>query len=344
MLSKVTRVCLVAACLWAIADACWGLEHSWFLYLHRALAPLSFMLFLAVGVVAFCFESLRRKDIVLVWFLMLVACGAPILRSILCSSPTATVAEARAPSLRVLNFNILGHTDRSQQIVDEIARHQPDIVTLQEVNHELAHALQKSLLKTYPCQQLDPAPGSWGMGILAKELCSAVTFPTNDAWVGRPQLVQVERPGKLPVLVMNIHAVHPHVYFSPVPCCGRVEGITDTVRARETSIENLLKTSRNLKSSSVILAGDLNSTMRNTVYEIIRSTGMGDSWLELHGFTSGATWPGREFTGTKLLEWLLRIDFVFHCAALRPVRATLLPANLGSDHRGLLVEFSERPA
>jgi len=341
MLSKIALFCFVVVCGWAIADASLGLEHSWVLYLHRVLAPLSFAFVFLAGLVVFSFKGFRKRCIIFIWALALLTCFAPLARSFylfpVASGPVAT-SNAR---LRVLNFNALGYTDLAAQLIAEIERQQPDIITLQEVNPKLAHALQTKLSLTYPCQQLDPAEGSSGMGILARESCSPVSFSTHDAWVGKPQLVQVSRPGKRPVLVINIHAVHPHAYFKPVMCCSAVTGLTDTVRARETSIDNILAARRTVDASAVIIAGDLNSTMRNTVYEKVRSAGFGDSWLTVRGPISGGTWPSLDVTGSSFLQWLLRIDFVFHCAALRPVSAELLPEYLGSDHRGMIISFGD---
>jgi endonuclease/exonuclease/phosphatase (EEP) superfamily protein YafD len=124
-------------------------------------------------------------------------------------------------------------------------------------------------------------------------------------------------------------------------CCSEVSGLTNTVRAREASIENILAAKRGIDASAVLIAGDLNSTMRNSVYEKIRAARFGDSWLTVHGPISGGTWPSRDISGFTFLEWLLRIDFVFHCAALRPLSAELLPESLGSDHRGIVVSFGD---
>lgn len=342
MLRSVSYSVLFGACLWAIADACLGLENSWIIFLHRVWAPFSLCAAMLAGAIGLCFRSCRTKRTIVLWIALLIACCAPIIRSIALHTVSSREEIKGPQSLTVFNLNTLGHIDRSQRIIEEIERRSPDIVTLQEVNPELAHALQTRLAHSYPCQYLDPVRGSWGMGILAKESCSPVAFPIPDAWVGKPQIVQVARTGKLPLLVVNIHAIHPHAYFQQSPCCQQVAGLSDTVRAREAAIARVLATTKPIKSSAVVIAGDLNSTMRNTTYELIRAAGFRDSWLGAQSLLhNGATWPSEEFIRTPLLTWLLRIDFVFHCSALRPTQAELLPEDLGSDHRGIMVNFAD---
>jgi endonuclease/exonuclease/phosphatase (EEP) superfamily protein YafD len=144
------------------------------------------------------------------------------------------------------------------------------------------------------------------------------------------------------VAVANIHAIHPHAVLRPEPDkqTDPLRSLSDTVRAREDGIQQVLEAISALNEISVIIAGDLNATMRNTVYERIRSAGFIDSWLVNHSFINGGTWPSVAPLDLALPSALLRIDFVFHSRGLRTTQSEVLSSSLSSDHAGLLVVLS----
>jgi endonuclease/exonuclease/phosphatase (EEP) superfamily protein YafD len=114
-------------------------------------------------------------------------------------------------------------------------------------------------------------------------------------------------------------------------------GFSQTVKAREAAIKQVLDTIASTGNRSAIIAGDLNSTMRNTVYENIRAAGFTDSWLTSHSFMRGGTWPSLAALSAALPAGIFRIDFVFHSRGLRSIHSELLSSAVGSDHTGLLV-------
>lgn len=337
----------IAACLWVLSDSMLGLENSWLLYLIRALAPLLLVFTLGASITIGIRSALKgaclSRHLQLAVALSIATCCAPIIRSLIRASPFSPSTSLASPSnteqIRLLNFNILGFRDLSTQVIGEINRTQPDIVTLQEVTQEVAHKLRDALSSSYPCQILDPAEGSWGMGTLAKHPCTPISFNTTGSWVGKPQMTRIVINNR-PIIAANIHAIHPHAYLAPHPHYGAIRGLSNTVRRREESIGELLDAIKGTTTQDVIIAGDLNSTMRNTVYELIRAAGYHDSWLEKHSFLSGGTWPSAAFTRIGFIAALLRIDFVFYSSTLAITTASQLPDSLGSDHRGLVVEFS----
>jgi endonuclease/exonuclease/phosphatase (EEP) superfamily protein YafD len=347
MLQSILRFLVGAACIWVFLDSLFGFENSWILFLARVFSPFLVAVSVATFVIVCIWRYfiLKKYRSLFDWryILVILACAAPTLRSLIVNSthPTsATDIPSQHPPLRLLNANILGFIDLSASLVREVRQRNPDIVTLQEVNPVLAQALHTELGARYPCQILDSIPGSRGMGVLSKFPCTSLPVSHAGNWVGRPQLLAIEiAPGKK-VLVANIHAIHPHAFLQPDPRDGPTPpaSLSDTISARERAIEEVINAAKTAGETAVIISGDLNATMRNSVYQKIRSAGYHDSWLRQHSFAGGGTWPSPDYLGIQLLGWLLRIDFV-HSSTLRVRSSEVLPASLGSDHRGLAVEF-----
>ena len=65
---------------------------------------------------------------------------------------------------------------------------------------------------------------------------------------------------------------------------------------------------------------------------------MGDAWRAA-GNGAGRTWPVAEAIGLpRVIQPLLRIDYIWHSPALRPTSAAVGEAWIGSDHLPLTVE------
>jgi endonuclease/exonuclease/phosphatase (EEP) superfamily protein YafD len=253
-------------------------------------------------------------------------------------SPAPPLASASS-SLTLFNYNVLGFEDLSSRVVQEISSLQPDVVTLQEVNPELAKALQDNLRSKYPCQLLDPKEGSWGMGTLSKFPCAELPAPQRGLWVGKPQITKITLPQNNELVIANIHAIHPHVALQRGAGAFGWLRMTDTIRNREETIKTLLNELRATDISNVIIAGDLNASMRNKIYQTVLNSGFVDSWLELYPASSGGTWPVPGIAGTSFLSGTLRIDFIFRSRTLRTKSIELLSESIGSDHRGMFAAF-----
>jgi endonuclease/exonuclease/phosphatase (EEP) superfamily protein YafD len=353
---NILQLIFIAATLWATSDLIFDLEYSWILFLYRALAPL----LLVALILIFCTVHLSAKTKKLATtssykaaaLLLFVLTLAPILKSLQFIPGNKTTNIDSAPVLTLINLNALGFRDLSHGIVSTIKENKPDIVTIQEVNPTLASALEDSFASTYRCRILKPAHGSWGMGTLAKEPCTERVIEQPGSWVGTPIVVQTSLPNGEPLLVANFHAIHPHAGIRDAypEMAARDDlnlwnRLSQPIFDRERSFQFLIDTIKETKITRAIIAGDLNASMRNKIYSLIRRSGYSDAWLILHSAMSGGTWPAPDFPGGLGrglgLGWLLRIDFIFHSETLTPSKLELLPENIGSDHRGMIARFAE---
>lgn len=336
---------VAGVCCWLLWRFAGNIENSWLQFLHRALAPSALIVCGGVFGISLLLRKARVRRIEKLCSLILLATlGAPVIRSTQTSYTHSTrriSAQIHPGTLTVLDLNALGKRELSENVLSEIRRYRPDVVALQEVNHYLAQAISTQLSGEYPCQILRPDEGTSGMGIVSRFPCSVITDSVEGSWVGSPIVAEISPDGRRPFVVATMHAIAPHM---PVPENSSEtiwRRLSNTVEAREQSVARLLQILTTHKDKPIILAGDLNATVRNNVYSLVREHGFKDSWLTLHDQTNGGTWPFPEIFGLDLLSWFLRIDFIFYSDLLTPIHGETVAAEMGSDHRGLLFVFKE---
>lgn len=342
---------LSSLAIWLISDALFELENSWLLFLHRVLAPLT--LPIAVFILATKIvrkdksPSLKARLSLISASLIALCCAAPIIRSLAhLSQRTELAPRGDSEQISLLSFNTLGARDNSKALIDEIERLNPQIVALQELNPELAKAIEERLASNYQCRILRPSPGSWGMGLLASMPCSERQVSPASIWVGEPIVIDTTTARGALLTVANIHAIHPHAGISDrkrerpgYDQLSTWNKLSQTIYEREQAIQALLYAIGPTKGRRVLIAGDLNATIRNRVYATIRSHGFNDAWLTLNRSMGGGTWPAPEFLGGLGVGWLLRIDFIFNTQSLTPTSIEMTSKSLASDHRGMFARF-----
>jgi len=104
-------------------------------------------------------------------------------------------------------------------------------------------------------------------------------------------------------------------------------------------MRSIIVHAQKLSTDGMILGGDLNATVRNRVYSVIRDLGFLDAW-SVGNRLVGGTWPGSHY---PLPSWLIRIDYIFHSDTLVAKTAETLPHGFGSDHRGVFATFDLLP-
>jgi len=240
---------------------------------------------------------------------------------------------AAGPRLVVLAYNMLGFNrdvDDTLRIIRESAA---DLVALQELNPETAHAIERELATVYPYRVLEPQIGVDGEGLLSKNpMGRATTGVSRDAWTVPPLTVD------LTVDRTRITVVAFHTDAGP-----------DHVAVRERQARTLAEYARR-RRTPLVFVGDLNATDQNGAYTLVAEE-MRDSWREAgRGF--GHTFPGQPgrqvggsrptILGVPAPLWLIRIDFIFHSPDLVALEAKTAPYYGRSDHRGVLATLAIR--
>ncbi len=196
-------VYLIFIAVWLAARTVYE-DRWWWLFLLNAGTP---YLLLPLPLV-FLFALIVRRPFAIAFSLLLLVPGAPLLAAPWMPSITSDVA-SQSSAFSVMTFNINGGNDRPDRVIAAIRLAQPDIVALQELNPDIAAALERDLKNEYPHQALDPRWGVTGMGVISRfPLRSTDAQLPGDYWVGDPQIVAIDAPGG-PITLVNVHALPP---------------------------------------------------------------------------------------------------------------------------------------
>lgn len=316
-------------------------ENNIFIFLGNVFAPALLILVVGVTFIAELLAFLRKKQTNIreriVRASLIVSFLVPTVAGEIRAHPPRNLSGIQLDSqFTVLDANLLGPVDVDPAFYDEVARRRPDIITLQELNPTVAERLSARLGEDYPCKVVEAKPAVFGMGVYSRFPCVKRDSSRFPRAIGVPQIVDVQLPNNKTVGVINVHTVPPHLRLKETPNDNEFQQLSNAIIERELFVQEIIKTSRRTDTDAAVLAGDLNATTRNRVYRLVRQMGFFD------GFSSGSrlrggTWPGPQY---PLPSWMIRIDFIFHCAGLTSLAAETLPSGYGSDHRGVVTTLA----
>lgn len=308
---------------WAAAHFILG-DHPWWLFAFNAL---SFYFFVPLPLVALAAVFIRRRWIwvgtALVLLLGLFLYGWSYLPGRVASAPAGQ-------PLTVMTYNVLGFNDHPKDVVAVIRASGADVVGLQELNPQVAHAIQDQLSELYPYQELDGQTGVTGSGAISRYPMHLTDEKMPGGWVGTPQILSLTVHGAS-VTVLNLHP------FATNP--GPPELVELTISERERQAR-AIRDFALAHPEPVLVTTDLNATAQNTAYKIVTST-LTDSWMEA-GWGPGFSFPGgvsRGLAGADFPTWAIRIDYVFHSSHFRATEAHIGSWDGWSDHRPVVVQL-----
>ena len=248
--------------------------------------------------------------------------------------PRSARAEPAAQPLHFLTYNIHAEDVQFQPILDVIKATKADVVALQEVSPAMAKVLAEQLKAEYPYQALHPnfVNPIFGQGVLSR-----YPIVEDEYWVislGH-QRVKIDRNGE-PLVLYNTHPVHPFRFR---------EGEVFDMQPHQREVQTVLRRVA-LETGAILIAGDFNMSDQATDYarltehfhDTYREVGWGLG-LTFPDFTSSAAQPVKTPIFSAMGRPVVRIDFIFHSDALRPLSAQVWPTSGGSDHRPVLAEF-----
>jgi vancomycin resistance protein VanJ len=238
--------------------------------------------------------------------------------------------------VRVMTSNLLESNDDYESLAAVLAKHQPDLVVMQELGSKMGRQIAARLRDEYPYQALYPADSTLGMGILSRYPIRAAPFPAMRDDPCRCQQATVEVESR-PVLVVNVHPFAPlipstEVGWFPFPTGFRAGD-------QEPSLETILERTAALRQPLLVM-GDFNATDRQPAYRLIRQR-LRDAYYEA-GWGFGLTFPSRLWRFPELPVFpLVRIDYVFHddSWSARAAWNGYLP---GSDHLYVVADLALR--
>lgn len=239
-------------------------------------------------------------------------------------------------TLKILTFNLHGEAQVLDPIIDILRTSDADIISVQELSIEAADCFKTAFADLYPNQALYPAEqASAGQGILSRHPINNPTYWRNPH-IARNTLghlrVEMDFDGT-PIIVYNTHPLHPGMAN---------DGFSTRPRGQEIDVVLELASA---DTGAILIMGDFNMTDQNEDYQRITvqfgdsfqavGAGMGFTFPDLSSFQSLPTyWP----LPVRLFPFL-RLDYIFHNTAFRPIKAHVWPTAGGSDHRPVWAEL-----
>jgi vancomycin resistance protein VanJ len=241
-------------------------------------------------------------------------------------------ADAQGPTVTVMTYNVLGYNAHPEAVVEALRASDADVIGLQELNADVAAAVERELTDEYPYQLLTPSVGVSGSGVISRLPFNPVTRELDaPGWIGAPIALEVQFEG-MTFLFVQVHNASGATYF----------------REREAEAKVLSRLAET-EALPLIVAGDFNATDRNDSYATL-TRHLSDAWRGA-GSGLGNTFPGASRSdtprssrpdplGIDVPQWLLRIDYVFHSDDWQAVDARIGPWDGYSDHRPVIAELA----
>ncbi len=300
----------------------------WWLGLLHTFAFWLFVPLLIIAILALILQAKRTAAIALLLFAAGMIRFAPLPLGLIAASD-----EAR--DLRVLTFNIWDKNTEIERSIDWVLAQDADVIILQELVDSHLTQLPR-LLAVYPHQEF--VEGS--VQILSRYPFLEETVieleAADDNWDGRLAVRTVIDVDGQAVTVYGVHLSLPR---KQTPHFGITTGINDLdfvlhydETRRNRQIRNLAELVAS-ETNPVIVAGDFNTSHPSPILNTLRAIGMRDTFSIL-AKDWGMTWSHNP----PALP-LIRIDYVWSSAGLRPLRLQRGDF-IGSDHLPLVVDFA----
>ena len=239
----------------------------------------------------------------------------------------------------VITYNVQGGNRELDTAVDWLLAAAADVIVLQETARGADHRLAR-LDDAYAYE----ARIDGSVRIFSRYAILEQEFVVIEHNPGRRALRVVLAHGERELAVYAVHLTLPQAVVRRssqlLPQIG-----FDFVRQydetrRNAQIRSLLKVLQR-ERLPYIVAGDFNTSAASLIYDEMRAL-MNDAW-HTAGRGSGHTWPIAERIGLpRLIPPMLRIDYLWHSAALQATAAAVGPP-IGSDHLPLIAGFAFRP-
>jgi endonuclease/exonuclease/phosphatase (EEP) superfamily protein YafD len=304
-------------------------DRWWWLFLLNSLSEyLFFLLPLPVAVAL----TTRRREIV-VGLAGVVLVGVFLYGGLFL--PSLDLDPVSGPQITVMTSNVLGYNSHPEGVISSIRASDADVVALQELNPEIAEAIRHELYDEYPYQELTPAVGVSGLGVISRRPLESTGVELEGHWVGEPQILEMRWKNTM-ITVVNFHAIPPG--------SSNPEHLRYSIQERERQVGELMAFVES-RREPLILLGDLNVTSQNEAYRMMAGS-LQDAWVEA-GWGLGHTFPGALSPGSSrpivagiaMPKWLVRLDYVFCSDHWQVDSASFGQWDGVSDHRPVVARM-----
>ncbi len=246
----------------------------------------------------------------------------------------ARSADSGAPQISVLTWNVFAGNSRYDEIDRMLASRPADVVLLQEADSDSVNV--SALASVYPYTLSEPDDAPPGMVFLSTFpiLAHGMLDGERTLWdIPRLLWARLDLGNGQSVTVVGAHPISAYTVGAgcALPLCYSPGWRDKQIEAmRDDFISPMLDS-----GDAMIVAGDFNITEREPGYSDL-SRGLTDSWKAV-GLGFGTTWRPELMMGQEL--GLLRIDYLFASANVRPLSMSVDCAPRGSDHCVVMGRF-----
>jgi vancomycin resistance protein VanJ len=307
---------------WVIAHRMIG-DGFWLLGLINAFAV---YLFAPLPLVALVSTLARRREL---WGALLIGTSLFVAlfgNALLPPSPVVQ-ADAEAPSLTVMTYNVLHSTPDATPIADNVLDANADVVVFQELTRRLERQLKQDIGARFPYRT--PVHATCGADVAVWSRYPLQVEPVDLVLTCHVRPVVIDFEGHT-VRVIGIHGLS----FTGLDRTS----VELSFRWRKEQIKMVLGMIDG-QAEPLILLGDLNSTPAHEVYRML-SADLTDAYREA-GWGLGHTFPatGNRFWGVPYPNRLVRIDHIFHSAEWRSEAAWVSEWDGSSDHLAVVARL-----
>ncbi len=238
------------------------------------------------------------------------------------------------PRVIIMTYNLLGTNHQWDAIRRTLEKSNADIISLQELNPEIAARIHSELVDAYPYQVLASQDS-----VISRYPLTLTTTTLPGSWGSPPQIYHIEIRGQINTLI-NAHFYASVLNFD-YPFMNWVWRAREQQAATVTDFVAQVET-------PVIMTADLNATDQSYVYSIMTHH-LRDAWRE-GGWGLGYTFPGGVspgmwrpiVMGRPWPMWLARIDYIFHSDGWQVRKADFGEWDGVSDHRPVIAYLEQR--
>lgn len=217
-------------------------------------------------------------------------------------------------NLKLMHANVLAHNHQYQRLLDLVTEEDPDMVFLQEINHDWLAGIT-SLKSEYPHFYTEPRAGNFGIAVYSKLPFDSVLHVDSPP-LNYPTIAATVSIGEKQLTLVSSHPTIP---------LGKKQHA-----ARNEQLDSLAKWIQGA-DAPVVLLGDFNASVWDPRYRNLeRSTGLHNA---RRGFGVLATWP------TYMPFAMIPIDHVLVSEGIGVLNAKT-SKSIGSDHLPLIVTLS----
>jgi endonuclease/exonuclease/phosphatase (EEP) superfamily protein YafD len=213
-------------------------------------------------------------------------------------------------SLRIAHLNVYQLNDRYDEVLRSAIASGADVLSLQEVDNDWAHALREGLASTYPYSHVEARINCYGIALFSKQpFIEVQTRGTERA----PLIEAVVSTDDGPVRIVSVHATSPisYAHFQ-----------------RRNALLKHLAANIDARAMPTVLVGDLNTVHWDRAYRNFHTR----SGLQPVNGPAMRTWPSLGPIALIPLDHLM----ISPGLGATDVQRFTIP---GSDHRGLVADI-----